>query len=253
MIAESVVNGRIAKDGEVPYQVSLHQKSDALHLGEGAILNANWIVTAAQCVSERDPPLIYARVGSADRRTGSDYDIELAVLNRGYAPLNTSHDIALLRTKKSIQFNNLVKAIGLHLEFVAVKESALLSGWATNNVLQAVDVKAMSNKGCKKRMEKEGSKIAVHQNTLCILTVRGRGTCIRDSGSPISVNGRLAGVHLRAGGCGERTPDISIRVYAFRKWIKDVMSANFHLLIDYNCMCTLPSRCVCKRQLRKSD
>lgn len=244
----------MVKDGAVHYQVSLQLKSDSLHVCGGAILNANWILTAAQCLSQRSPPMIYARVGSVDKTKGGDYDIELAVLHRNYAPGNTSHDIAMLRTKTPIEFNNLVKAIDLHLNFVAGKESAMLSGWEASdgpmaNLLQSVDAKTMSNKGCRKRIAKTDPRIAVYQNSLCILAVQGRGICIRDSGSPISVDGRLAGVHLRTvGGCGKRSPDISIRVYAFRRWINEVMKAHFHLLINYNCVCTLPSRCVCRRE-----
>ena len=55
-IVSYIIGGRYAKDGEVPWQVSLWRviNKDDFYCG-GSILSDQWILTAAHCIYKKEP------------------------------------------------------------------------------------------------------------------------------------------------------------------------------------------------------
>lgn len=249
-------NGIQAKTGEFAYQVSLQRYSDSKHFCGGAILNSDWILTAGECVDEKEPPEIYAVAGSIYAYVGHQHDIELAVLHPEYKPKNDSNNLALLRTTEKMKLDKYVKEIVINLAFVEPREDVTLAGWGStthaggpmSEVLRWIYYKTISNKECKRRMSDEIQDRPLYNSSLCVITAVRSGACAGDTGSPLVFKGLLIGIHLWSYGCGSDYPDVSIRVFKFRRWIRNMMS-QLHRgdLVNQKCMCRKPTYCKCKR------
>lgn len=249
-------NALVAKTGEFSYQVSLQRYSDSKHFCGGAILNPDWILTAGGCVDDTEPPAIYAVAGSIYAYVGHNYDIELAVLHPNYKPNNDSFNLALLRPTNAIKLDHFVKEIGINLAFVEPRERVTLAGWGStthaggpmSDVLRWVYYITLSNKECRRRMSDEIQDRPLYNSSLCAITAVGSGACAGDMGSPVVFKELLIGVHLWSYGCGSEYPDVFIRVFRFRRWIRNMMS-QLHRgdLVNQKCMCRRPNYCKCKR------
>lgn len=150
-----------------------------------------------------------------------DFDFELK-----------QHDLALMRTKKSIKFNSSVGPIALRSSFVGPNEVAVASGWGftavdgpKSNILQFLHFKTITNEECVELIP-EGDKHSVHNGSLCITQLgEGRGICSGDSGGPLSVDGELVGVASWVSNyCGSADPDVYTRVSPYQKWIEEQVS-----------------------------
>ncbi|XP_076377027.1 chymotrypsinogen 2-like [Megalopta genalis] len=62
-----IINGTVAKPGQIPYQVSLQTSSN--HFCGGSILNADYVITAAHCV-----------VRQVERTTSTYFKLELVAI-----------------------------------------------------------------------------------------------------------------------------------------------------------------------------
>lgn len=81
----------------------------------GVILSDQWILSAANC-AEQSPESLVAIVGAQlSLAQGRKYELQDIVLHPEYRgnSNNCEHDIALLRTTQSIQFNDRIQPIAL--------------------------------------------------------------------------------------------------------------------------------------------
>ncbi|RLU26778.1 hypothetical protein DMN91_000575 [Ooceraea biroi] len=104
-----IVGGRNAKPGEIPYQVSLQTISSGHHFCGGVILNQNYVLTAAHCVSGKNVSLISATVGTTNlTRPYKVHLIKSAYVHEKYNRSNSwINDIALLKLQTKFTYNNL--------------------------------------------------------------------------------------------------------------------------------------------------
>lgn len=126
----------VAAVGQFPYQVSLQDWYFDEHFCSGAIISEKWILTAAQCVyGLQSVKQIKAVVGTNDLTAGTDYKIrEFYVPELEKDQPNHRRDIALLKTKKKIVFNELVAPIELPKQVARVNEKGIVSGWGDSIV-----------------------------------------------------------------------------------------------------------------------
>lgn len=229
-----------------------------MHFCAGAILNVDWIITAGDCVDSKRPPEIYALTGSVNATFGPGiYHIELAVIHPNYTALNASNNLALLSTTRPMILNDFTQPIEINRAYVFADETTTLTGWGSTKdsngprfeILRWVNHKTILNRECRRRMPTpmEDAKTWIYASSLCIVGTVGRDTCIGDMGSPLTVNGKLFGVHLWSIDCTTDYPDIFTRVFAFRDWIRNMMKAEYASLDNSKCVCRTPSYCICKR------
>lgn len=160
-----IVGGLLAKEGQFPYQVSLRRNNK--HFCGGSIVNDNWILTAAHCLTGWDFLIfnlnlflwynnvkIFKNRGLFDIPRFNDSNIDVVVgtntLDEGgafykskkiiphpnYSSLLIRHDIGLIQLEKPIEFNDKIKSIPLPVDdFSKFGNSAVLSGWGTTSVL----------------------------------------------------------------------------------------------------------------------
>lgn len=126
------------------YQVSLRSKqsSNNTHICTGSILANNWILTSARCVSGYQPHEIAAKYGGNQNISASGLSANIAeiIIHPKYSSQFMENDIAMLRTKSNLIFNqkrtkkrfaspiNLPKMPTIHDEF------SIVSGWGVKNV-----------------------------------------------------------------------------------------------------------------------
>jgi hypothetical protein len=65
---------------------------------------------------------------------GTRYDIVLVVNHPQHTPSTFANDIALLKTKSAITFNNLVGSIGVALSSLAADQPTVSVGWGLTSV-----------------------------------------------------------------------------------------------------------------------
>lgn len=162
-------------------------------------------------------------------RKGDSLGVDQVVIHPGFDFDKKQHDLALMRTKKSMKFNSLVRPISIRSSFLGPNEVAVASGWGFTavdgpkaNALQFLHFKTITNEECLELIPEE-DKHSVHKGSLCITQLgQGRGICSGDSGGPLTVNDELVGVASWVSSyCGSDDPDVYTRVSDYLNWIEE--------------------------------
>lgn len=235
-----IVGGVEAREGEWPWQVSLHLKNK--HVCGASVLNQHWIITAAHCVFNSATN----RFVSADQ-----FDVQLGLHTQGssnewtvrrrvkritahpkYDPFTYDNDVALMELDQELTLNQYVWPICLPApthRFTPGQE-AWITGWGATReggpgslTLQKAPVRLINSTVCKSLINE------LTKNMLCAGVLQGGiDACQGDSGGPLSVqepSGRtfLAGVVSWGDGCAQRNkPGVYTKVTLFRDWIKSI-------------------------------
>lgn len=144
---DRIFGGDQAEIGQFPYQVSLRLDPFDIswkHYCGGSIISNRFVITAGHCYKAKYPePKNYRIVAGAHRNNNNDgiaYDVKRWIVHEGYYVNMTEkissarNDIALVKTAKAIEFNNLVASIALHRKFFEGGAHAVTSGWGRSNV-----------------------------------------------------------------------------------------------------------------------
>lgn len=114
-----IVGGENARDGEAPYQCSLQLKSIQFHFCGCSIISDKYILTAAHCVRGRNANQFQMLVGTNDLDNGGTYyEAESYEQHESFDDPAFSNDVAVIRVKGSIEFNDRVQPIKLGKEEV---------------------------------------------------------------------------------------------------------------------------------------
>lgn len=212
----------------MPYLVSIQLED--WHVCSGNIISKDWILTDAECITQ--PTSKYqVRVGSkrtdqggklhpvAEFITHEDFHID------NFVPIN---NIALVRLNESITFDQNTQPIELFKanESARIGAMASVSGWGEIGVfastLRSVAVPVYSKERCIETLFKglqSGAQICAGS-----AGAAANGECQRDLGSPLSINGRLAGIPAWEPFCTDspdKYPSIYTQVSHYRAWIKN--------------------------------
>ncbi|MEP2936674.1 MAG: trypsin-like serine protease [Gilvibacter sp.] len=238
---------------EAPYQVSL--EINGSHACGGTIIDCEWIITAAHCVDDgTDPDDVIVHAGSTDQTdngVGQRIEVEQIIIHNDYTPttsaggglwiLNTN-DIALIKLKEPLTFNDAVTAIPYATsgntsgDEIAPGQSAFISGWGTTefspsssvDLLRGVDIPIIDNDLANDLLDDPDNDCAPNDdyvdNTRISFFEEGLGLGWGDSGGP-AVLGSGAGATLIGvcswSGCprGE-FPSIYTNVLAYTDFIE---------------------------------
>lgn len=206
----------------------------------GAIISPFYILSAAHCYvgSLATASKLAALVGDHDYTTGTDtnysklYEITKISKHTSFNPKTNVNDIALLKTKTEIQFNNGVGPACLPFGFApdAFDKGYPLEvpGWGTtefagkrSTVLRTVKLNTMDIATCKTR-----GMTDVTAGQLCTYT-SGKDTCQYDSGGSLYYRyNKLYTILIVSYGsyCGQNAPSVNTKVSAYLSWIKTTAS-----------------------------
>lgn len=231
-----VVGGSNAAANSAPFIVSFQQ--NGVHYCAGSILNENWIVTAAHCLTSKTQVLSSTLVAGSISVAGTaattqKRSIDKYVVNDLYLGGTSPYDIGLVYTSTPFTWSNAVAPITLPASGSTPSGNALLYGWgsiSTTNTanypttLQVATVPIISLSSCESALGTQGKN--VHDTNLCTGPLTGGvGICTSDSGGPLvqTVNGQNILIGIVSWGklpCGQaNSPSVYVQVSSFITWI----------------------------------
>ncbi|XP_076179603.1 transmembrane protease serine 9-like [Ptiloglossa arizonensis] len=226
-----IVNGEDAKVGEIPYQVSLQNKGSSFHFCGGSVLNKNYVITAAHCVTGKIGGNIQIVAGTINlAKPTSKHNVKKIIIHELYNSSDSwKNDIALLKVDKEFIKSKQISFVPLPLanQSTPVNQVATVSGWGrlweggpTTIHLQRVDILIASQEYCKYMYKSQSLNIYDSQVCAYDPSVQ-KGSCHGDSGGPLTIKGKLIGLVSWAMGCAYTDyPTVYTRVSSHLDWIK---------------------------------
>lgn len=236
-----IVGGQVSREGEWPWQVSLHIRGTG-HVCGASVLSNRWLLTAAHCVQDNGPnkysqadqweALLGLHAQSQINEWTVRRNVRRIIAHSDYNPLTYDNDIALMELDANVTLNQNIWPICLPsptYDFPAGQE-AWITGWGATRegglaaiILQKAEVRIINSTVCKSLMNDE-----ITDRMLCAGVLKGGvDACQGDSGGPLSVTGPggrvfLAGVVSWGDGCARRNkPGVYTRVTKYHNWIKE--------------------------------
>ncbi|XP_037943484.1 trypsin zeta-like [Teleopsis dalmanni] len=229
-----IVGGKDAHIAVYNYQVSLRYKSlfepeqSYEHICSGAIYSDIIVITAAHCVIGTVPSQFKVVAGSNYRsdNSGTIVPVKEIIMNENYKPNTAENDIAILVLGLPLRPNNFtIGTIDLVKSSPITGATATITGWrrtksSLTEVLQVTRVPIVSHDQCK-----EDHKGQITDSMFCI-NAAGNNDCEGDSGGPVVVNDKLAGILSRQLDCTQpNLPGISADVAHLRNWLLEKIAA----------------------------
>lgn len=230
LFGSRIYDGKDVSIESFPYQVSI--ESYGYQVCGGSIVNTNWVITAGHCSKEEE---LTVRSGSSLREQGgSVHLVDKIVFHPRFGRKNgiPQNDIALLHVKEPFAFGKTRQPIRLFgaREKVSSGKMANVTGWGktrttTPENLQSVEVPLIDTDLCRQAYNNSAS-MTVPEGYICAAYFGegGKNACHGDSGGPLAVDGRLAGIVSWSYGCAEPDyPTVYTDVAYYRNWIDKEM------------------------------
>lgn len=230
-----IIGGESTKIESYPYQISIQQEVNGVyyHGCGGSIISDNYVLTAAHCLKSFQPQDLKVRAGASFyKEGGSLHQVESFVLHRDYdasgAPV---HDIAVIRVEPPFKFDETRQPIELFGADDVAKSGApgIVTGWGLMSPnalefpdqLQVVTVPIISKDICNGIYKEKLGGLRKGQICTGLLGVGGKNPCTGDSGGPLAVNGKLAGIVSWSEKCADPLyPSAYTEVAYYRDWIR---------------------------------
>lgn len=221
-----IVGGVAAKEGEVPYQVSLQKTS---HFCGGTILSANWILTAAHCVSGQTASALNIRYNTLKHNQGPSVKVSQIISHPGYSSWTLDNDIALIKVATPLTLGSANAQVAkLPTQGSDPSGNVVITGWGYLKEgggslpadLQTLTVPVVTREKCNTQYNGD-----ITENMFCAgVDEGGKDACQGDSGGPVvsgtSGNFVVHGAVSWGYGCARPThAGVYTRVGNYVEWI----------------------------------
>tara|TARA_R110002049_G_scaffold234457_1_gene407682 strand:- start:520 stop:1911 length:1392 start_codon:yes stop_codon:yes gene_type:complete len=243
---QAITNGFPIEIQNVPYQVSIQNKSNGNHFCGGSIINNKYVLTAAHCVDVTNASDITLNVGfSLQNNPGNNlqsYNARRIIVHPNYNNGTNDFDIAVIEIEGTFSFNSSVQPVELispqSLASETIGNQVRVSGWGWTvpnqsgvaNQLQAVDVPIISNQQADNQLDISSPnhpELTQRMLSTGAVGMERQGACHGDSGGPLVFrqNGQndiqIGVVSWGVPRCvgGENSPSIYARLSQLVDWI----------------------------------
>uniref|UniRef100_A0A2K6F4J5 Vitamin K-dependent protein C n=1 Tax=Propithecus coquereli TaxID=379532 RepID=A0A2K6F4J5_PROCO len=216
-----LVNGKLTRQGDSPWQVVLLDSKKQLACG-AVLIHPSWVLTAAHCM-EGSRKLI-VRLGEYDLRRWENLELDLGIkevlIHPNYSRSTTDNDIALLRLDRPATLSQNIVPICLpdsglaERELTQAGQETVVTGWGYKSsrekdtkrnrtfILNFIKIPVVSRNECMQVMSN-----MISENMLCAGILGDRqDACEGDSGGPMVTSFRgtwfLVGLVSWGEGCG---------------------------------------------------
>lgn len=231
---DRIVGGEDTNITEVPWQISI-QTNSGFHFCGGSIIDPEWILTAAHCVSGSSPGSMRVKAGVTNKNASGQLRnvAEIIVSPDWTGSVSNGGDAALLRLSSPLDLSgNTASAIAMATVADAPSHApgttSLVSGWgtlspggSTPTILQSVNVPIVSNA----QAEQAYGPLTSDQIAAGDLVDGGEDACQGDSGGPLVVMNapggpQLVGIVSWGQSCALAShPGMYARVSSFVDWV----------------------------------
>ncbi|KAM7347511.1 chymotrypsin-1 [Cochliomyia hominivorax] len=223
-----ILGGIDVSAGQYPWVASV--RVDGAHECVGSIINEEFILTAAHCVSllgttSIDIQRVTVRIGSVNQFAGGQIvKIKSIVIHPSYG--NFLHDISLLRLEQNLRFSDKINKISIANEDDDIEEGTLVSvaGWGLQRngsspyKLQHTTMSVLSGPECELQVGYG------YDSVICLNHETNEGLCRGDDGAGVVKDQKLFGIaSFSFGSCGTKYPDVSSKISYYSSWIKSVI------------------------------
>ncbi|GFT33793.1 clotting factor B [Trichonephila clavipes] len=248
----SIAGGEESQVGAWPWMAGIYTRNFGIEnfLCGAAIINNKHLVTAAHCFGSRGnarvlPTRYSVRVGSIKVLEGTQHLIDEIIIHPQYIPRQHYNDIAVIRLKDSINFENNIQPICLPSapdmrRMKLLGREVTVTGWGDQDfggkrasILREVNVKVINISSCDKSYEEvRGSSLprGITRQFICAgVPEGGKDACQRDSGGPLMLLENsawiLVGVVSFGFQCARAEyPGVYTRVTDYLDWLQEVVT-----------------------------
>merc|ERR1739848_775955 len=243
LFSQSILGGKTTKFGSYPFMALLgyeHPRYGLTYECGGTVINKYYILTAAHCMNSKNPSVVilgehnlsrkYDQTGAAKR---TEMAIEEIIIHKDYQNKKSSNVIPICLPwnindpGRQIYHVERLKVLGWGKttnDNTAAYESYKKIG-AGSNILQQLDVPAISNRKCKTYLNLNDIN---SRDQLCAGAEEGKDSCGGDSGGPLIKRAQIGSPWFQTGvvsfgssQCGTGYPGIYTRVAAYLTWIEE--------------------------------
>ncbi|NXY72405.1 GRAA protein, partial [Glareola pratincola] len=198
-----IIGGAEVAPHSRPYMALIQGEKNNLICG-GALIKANWVLTAAHCNVEGAKVILGAHSRKAREREKQVFKIAKQIPYKRYCPSSRENDIMLLQLQKSAKITKAVAVIGLPTSDYDPKPETIcrVAGWgrfhnqlkAPSDTLREVNVTVISRQICNDKKHYENNPV-ITDNMICAGAKNGgKDSCHGDSGGPLICNNVMTGI-----------------------------------------------------------
>ncbi|XP_063076944.1 tryptase-like [Engraulis encrasicolus] len=238
-----IVGGEDAPPGNWPWQVSIYNLCYGSHVCGGTLVNNQWVLTAAHCISWRsDPDVWTVYLGKQNLSSTAPNPNEVkryvdkVIVHSDYYSEPYANDIALMKLDRPVDFTSYIRPICLASNMSSFHNATCwATGWGTvgygdplpdPGTLQEVELQVVGNNECACEIQNTRLGDVILPTMICAGGKKGKAVCHGDSGGPLQC--KQGSTWVQAGitnfgiPCGTGSaPDVYARVSAFQTWIME--------------------------------
>ncbi|XP_055636269.1 trypsin-like [Toxorhynchites rutilus septentrionalis] len=240
-----VVGGILAEPHEFPYVVSVRLAVFNSHICGGTIINQDWILTAAHCITETFLRRFVIWAGAHNfaitEPSRQIRDVDRFSIHPDYRGGVNPSDIAVMHLSVSLVYTPHVNNILLPESGRHFSGTSTLVGWGSTsptnipsmpNILQKVEKPLLDYATGEQANGGSGNSPLAETNICTGPLTGGIAACSGDSGGPLLIreNGQRMQIGIVSWGwipCGSvGRPSVYVGVSHYVDWVKDAIGAN---------------------------